>query len=211
MTKKKVDIIPDALNANKHSEYGMRLLESSMRKFGFVEAGVISEDGVICGGNARNEVAEDIGITEKEIIEIDRTKQVYLMPKGLKSGTKEFHELALALNSVPKANITWDNEAIEKIQEDWDIKPEEWGVKDFDGVNLNPDDLGTDFTLPSGDKAPFQQMTFTLADQQAILIQNAIADIKKTEEYKFIETMGNENSNGNALYLIVSQWAGQRT
>jgi hypothetical protein len=67
-----------------------------------------------------------------------------------------------------------------------------------------------EFTLPDGDKAPFQQMTFTLADEQAMQIQNAIADIKGTEEYKYAETMGNENSNGNALYLIVMQWAEQR-
>ena len=41
-------------------------------------------------------------------------------------------------------------------------------------------------------------------------IKNAIADVKKTEEYKYVETFGNENSNGNALYLIISQWAEQR-
>jgi hypothetical protein len=67
------------------------------------------------------------------------------------------------------------------------------------------------FTLPDGDRAPFQQMTFTLADEQATIIKNAIADIKQTEEYKYCETMGNENGNGNALYLIVASWAGQRT
>jgi hypothetical protein len=37
-----------------------------------------------------------------------------------------------------------------------------------------------------------------LADEQAIQIQNAIADIKLTDEYRYAETMGNENSNGNA-------------
>jgi hypothetical protein len=74
----------------------------------------------------------------------------------------------------------------------------------------SPEDFDEDFTLPDGDKAPFQQMTFTLADEQATVIQNAISDIKHTEEYKYIETMGNENSNGNALYLIVSKWAEQR-
>ena len=72
------------------------------------------------------------------------------------------------------------------------------------------DDLGEEFSLPDGDKAPFQQMTFTLADEQAEQIKNAIADIKQTEEYKYTETMGNENSNGNALYLIVMQWAEQK-
>ena len=66
------------------------------------------------------------------------------------------------------------------------------------------------FTLPDGDKAPFQHMTFTLADEQAEVIKNALNDIKATEEYKYAETMGNENSNGNALYLIVATWAGQR-
>jgi hypothetical protein len=75
---------------------------------------------------------------------------------------------------------------------------------------LDSDDFGTDFALPEGDKAPFQQMTFTLADEQATQIKNAIADIKQTDEYKYAETMGNENSNGNALYLIIMQWAEQR-
>ena len=84
---------------------------------------------------------------------------------------------------------------------------EEWGVK---SENISSDGFGTDFTLPQGDKAPFQQMTFTLADAQAEVIKNAISDMKGTDEYKFAETRGNENSNGNALYLIVAAWAGQR-
>ena len=53
-------------------------------------------------------------------------------------------------------------------------------------------------------------MTFTMADEQQTIIKNAIDDIKKTEEYKYVETFGNENGNGNALYLIVSQWAEQK-
>jgi hypothetical protein len=53
-------------------------------------------------------------------------------------------------------------------------------------------------------------MTFTLADEQADQLKNALEDIKKTEEYKYCETFGNENSNGNALYLMVAEWAGQR-
>ena len=77
-------------------------------------------------------------------------------------------------------------------------------------IDLNADEYGEGFNLPDGDKAPFQQMTFTLADEQAEQIKNAIQDIKETEEYKYAETMGNENSNGNALYLIIMQWAGQR-
>ena len=98
----------------------------------------------------------------------------------------------------------------EELANAWDSeKLEEWGL-DLPGFDIDADDLGEEFSLPDGDKAPFQQMTFTLADEQAEQIKNAIADIKKTEEYKYTETFGNENSNGNALYLIVMQWAEQR-
>ena len=66
------------------------------------------------------------------------------------------------------------------------------------------DEFGEDFDLPDGDREPFQQMTFTLADEQAEQIKNSISNIKQSEEYKYIETFGNENSNGNVLYLIIS-------
>jgi hypothetical protein len=99
----------------------------------------------------------------------------------------------------------WDFDALQ----DWDRDQLiDWGLELEKVYGL---EIGSDgFALPDGDKSPFQQMTFTLADDQAIVIQNAISDIKQTEEYKYAETMGNENSNGNALYLIVSQWDGQR-
>ena len=101
----------------------------------------------------------------------------------------------------------WDWEV---LANEWDvIELESWGL-DVGGFDVDAEDYGENFTLPEGDKAPFQQMTFTLADEQAEQIKNAIADIKATEEYKYAETMGNENSNGNALYLIIMQWAEQR-
>src|SRR5690606_11152052 len=116
-TKKEIikitELKPDLSNYNKHTEYGMSLLEKSMRKDGFVEAGLISEDNVICSGNARQETAVNIGMEEVQIIDIDGTKPIYLRKKGLKSGTKEFKELALQLNAVGKANVVFDVELIE--------------------------------------------------------------------------------------------------
>jgi hypothetical protein len=99
----------------------------------------------------------------------------------------------------------WDN-----IANNWDeINIQDWGLDIPDFVN-NSDQFGTEFSLPDGDKAPFQQMTFTLADEQANVIKNAIDEIKKGDEYKYCETFGNENSNGNALYLLVSNITNQR-
>ena len=111
---------------------------------------------------------------------------------------------------VIKDNVGFGSWNWEELANGWDAeKLEEWGL-DLPGFDIEADNLGDEFSLPDGDKAPFQQMTFTLADEQAEQIKNAIADIKTTEEYKYCETMGNENSNGNALYLIVMQWAEQR-
>jgi hypothetical protein len=95
---------------------------------------------------------------------------------------------------------------------DW-VKDEEVEDVAFDWLdsqkNLDQDDLGTDFTLPDGDKTPFQQMTFTMADEQANLLKEKIEEIKKTDEYKYCETFGNENSNGNALYCLITRFYGQ--
>ena len=50
--------------------------------------------------------------------------------------------------------------------------------------------------LPDGDKAPFQQMTFTLHDSQVDTINAALDQAKKRGD--FAGSL-NENSNGNAL------------
>jgi len=110
-----------------------------------------------------------------------------------------------------KDNASFGEWNYDDLANEWDAEQlSDWGV-DVGGFDVNAEDMSDEFTLPDGDKAPFQQMTFTLADEQATVIKNAIEDIKGTEEYKYAETMGNENSNGNALYLIVAAWAGQRT
>lgn len=113
---------------------------------------------------------------------------------------------------VIKDNLSMGEWSWDTLANEWNVEElAEWGldIPNFDGVSLS-DEFGEEFSLKDGDKAPFQQMTFTLADEQAEQIKNAIADIKKTEEYKYAETMGNENSNGNALYLIIMQWAEQK-
>jgi len=110
---------------------------------------------------------------------------------------------------IIKDNVGFGEWNWEELANDWDSEQlTDWGL-DIPGFT-SPDGFGEDFSLPDGDKAPFQQMTFTLADEQATVIKNAIDDIKGTDEYKYAETMGNENSNGNALYLIIMQWAEQK-
>jgi ParB-like chromosome segregation protein Spo0J len=147
---------------------------------------------VVLGGNMRLKAANELGLKKLPVILAD-------------DWTEEQKAQFLIKDNVGFGE--WD---FESLANEWDVEQlEDWGL-DIPGFDLNPDTLGEGFSLPEGDKAPFQQMTFTLADEQAIQIQNAISDIKLTQEYKYAETLGNENSNGNALYLIIIQWAEQR-
>ena len=147
------------------------------------------------GGNMRLRAIKDLGMKE--------------IPKSWVSMADEWTE-EQRREFIIKDNANLGDWSLEDLQENWDLGLiSEWGV-DLGGVDIDEDEFGEEFMLPDGDKSPLQQMTFTLADEQAVIIQNAISDIKQTDEYKYTETMGNENSNGNALYLIVMQWAEQR-
>ena len=152
---------------------------------------VVNADMVVLGGNMRLKACKEAGIKEVAIIKADDLTD---------DQQKQF---------IIKDNVGFG-------EWDWGMLANEWNAEDIESWGLdipgfdNVDDLGENFSLPDGDKAPFQQMTFTLADEQAEQIKNAIEEIKHTEEYKYAETMGNENSNGNALYLIIMQWAEQR-
>ena len=152
---------------------------------------VVNKDMVILGGNMRYKAMIECGYKEVnvEVVDWSEDKQ------------NEF---------IIKDNVGFGEWEWEMVANEWDeIELKDWGL-DLPVFTKDSDEFGTDFNLPDGDKAPFQQMTFTLADEQAEQIKNAITDIKQTEEYKYCETLGNENTNGNALYLIIMQWAEQR-
>ena len=152
---------------------------------------VVNKDMVILGGNMRFKACKEAGLKEIPVIVADNLteeqQREFLIKDNTSGGEWDFGMLA----------NEWDSEQLE-----------DWGL-DLVGFDLDSDEYGEDFSLSEGEKSPFQQQTYTLADEQATIIKNAIDDIKKTEEYKYVETFGNENSNGNALYLIISQWMNQ--
>ena len=92
---------------------------------------------------------------------------------------------------------------------DWDILANQfdvpdlldWGFTDFEfGIGKDDIDWSDAFgNLPDGDRAPFQQMTFTLHDEQVEQVKAAVAASKAMGDF---DGSLNENSNGNALARI---------
>jgi hypothetical protein len=153
---------------------------------------VVDANMVVLGGNMRLKACKAAGLKEVPIVIADNL-------------TEEQQAEFIIKDNVGFGEWDWD-----LLANEWDAASiTDWGL-DIGGFDLKAEEFNEEFSLPDGDKSPFQQMTFTLADEQAEQIKNAIADIKATDDYKYCETFGNENSNGNALYLIIMQWAEQK-
>lgn len=188
------DIIPNTENPRVIKDDKFKKLVQSIKDFPEmleIRPIVVNSEMMILGGNMRLKAIQEIGIKEIPIIKAENLTE---------QQQREF----LIKDNVGFGEWDWD-----ALANDWDYKElVDWAL-DVPKM-LDPEQFGEDFSLADGDKSPFQQMAFTLADEQATQIKNAIADIKLTDEYKYMETLGNENSNGNALYLIIMQWAEQK-
>mgnify|MGYP003109194945 CR=1 FL=1 len=185
---KKIKVNPD--NPRLIKDYKFSKLVKSIKDFPQMlqlRPIVVNEHNVILGGNMRFKASVEAGLLKVPVIRANELTEAQ---------QREF----IAKDNIGFGDWDWDI-----LANAWDsTQLEEWGLDAWQNI----DDIETsdEFSLPDEDKPPFQQQTYTLADEQAEVIKAAISDIKKTDEFKFVETFGNENSNGNALYLIVQKW-----
>ena len=120
---------------------------------------VIDENNIVLGGNMRLKACQELGLKDVPTI-------------YAKDLTEDQKKEFIIKDNVGFGEWNWDD-----LANEWDAEQlTEWGL-DLPIFFNDSDELGTDFSLPEGNKAPFQQMTFTLADEQAEQIKNAIADI----------------------------------
>ena len=99
-------LVPDNKNFNKGTEYGDRLMDESLRKFGLARSIVIDKNNRIIAGN------QLVAVKRKDI-DLDSAKG---------------RELALADNATSKANLAWDESLIEEVSQQWGFEPQDWGV-----------------------------------------------------------------------------------
>lgn len=186
------ELNPAEYNPRQLTDKQYKQLKKSLKTFGCVEPVVINSNpmrkDIIVGGHQRCKVWADLGndtIPTVEV-ELDEADEMELNVR-LNKNTGEF--------DFDMLSSYFDMEVLK-----------EWGFQDYEfGMTLD-DDMTDDFDLPDGDKEPFQQMTFTLADAQAEAIKEALTLAKP----EIVETFGNENGNGNSLYSIVKQWVEQK-
>lgn len=189
------DLIPYANNSRTHSDEQVNQVASSIKEFGFTNPVLIDDQGGIIAGHGRVMAAKKLGLESVPCIEL----------VGLTEAQKKAYVIAdnkLALNSG------WDEEMLRielNCLQDLDFDLDLLGFDDSELESILFDD-DAEAELPdlaNGDKEPFQQKTFTLHDEQAAIVDDAIT-LARTNPVA--DTGLNDNSNGNALALICQQW-----
>jgi ParB-like chromosome segregation protein Spo0J len=199
--KKVKDLLPADYNPRKISTGQLNKLVKSIEEFGFVEPVVINKDNTVISGHQRLKAAHALGMEEVPVIQID-------IPKGKEKA------LNIAMNRI---SGEWDEEKLQELlQELTDEERALTGMEEKElaealALCIDEDGLSDDFSLKDGDRSPFTQITFTLADAQAEEIVEVLKRVSGTQEYKQLDYHGNENRNGNALFALATLWASQNT
>lgn len=190
--------LPYARNPRKISDKAVEKVASSIKEYGFRQPIVVDGDGVIVAGHTRLQAARKLGLEEVPVhVAADLTPEqakAYRLADNRAGQEAEWDDdlLGLELGELQGLDFDLDLTAFDD---------EEIG-NILAGLGAEPLEEYPD--LPDGDKAPFQQMTFTLHDDQAEQVEAAISAAKALGPF----VGPNENSNGNALARICEVFLG---
>ena len=110
-------IIPQRANANKHTQRGMRLLETSIGERGWIGAITTAANGEVFDGSARRETVETAGLEEPIIVRTNGRRPVVVVREDIPSADHPMaKQLALEANRIADHNHHYDQEVIGQLR-----------------------------------------------------------------------------------------------
>jgi len=189
-------LIPYARNARTHTPEQIKQIAASMREWGWTIPVLADEAGTIIAGHARVQAAELNAYTEAPV----------MIARGWSEAKKRAYVLAdnkLALNAGWNEDLL-GVELLELRDQGFDLPLIGFDTTELNALMREVAEAGFP-VLPEGEKAPYQQLTFTLHDEQVKIVQEAVAAAKNCGAF----TDGlNDNANGNALARICEHYLG---
>ena len=186
-------LVPYARNAKIHTAEQVGQIANSIREFGFNDPIAVwtNADGEseIVEGHGRVLAAKEMGMESVPVIHLDR-----MTDEQRRAYTHVHNQLTMTTG--------WDFGALDADLDELDFDFGEFG---FDETTLD-DEFGTAFTLPDGDSPCVSRAIFILAPEQ----RDRVMEILSHVDVSGVETFGNSNRNGNALYRVVTEWEGLR-
>ena len=120
------DLRFDDKNFNKHTEFGMGLLEKSLRENGAGRSILLDKDNNIIAGNGVIEAAGNIGLEKVKIVESDGSEIIAVKRTDVRLNSKKGREMALADNATAAADLDWDEDLLKSEFDDDELRS--WGV-----------------------------------------------------------------------------------
>ena len=175
----------------RKNDHAVDKVAAAIREFGFRVPICAKSDGTVVDGHLRLKAAKKLGLTEIPVILADDMSEAQI--KAFRLSVNKVAELA-----------EWENELLRL--EFMDLEGEGFDLTltgfDADEIAALQFDADAEIEMPSlsdGDREPFQQMAFTLHDDQS---EEVKAALEKAKGMGAFGDTGNENSNGNALARI---------
>ena len=181
-------ITPDDKNNNKHTAYGMDLLEKSVNKVGIIESITVSNDDKIISGNARHEVIGKHFEKEALVIETDGTQPIVIKRTDIESNTKEFYEASILANTTAKKNIDFDIEVIESLGVEYDIDVVDLGVDIYNNDTINLDNFFEEDN--NNNKENKNKIVLEYTDEDFELVNEALKQHTGSKEQIFYKLLG---------------------
>jgi ParB family chromosome partitioning protein len=184
------ELEPYARNPRTHSEEQVKQVADSIARFGFTNPILLNGKSGIIAGHGRLLAAKSLGMETVPCIDLN----------GLTEAEQRAYVIAdnkLALNAG------WDTLMLRDELTDLSGEGIDAGLLGFAENELRElmiePGAGGNPELPSGNRPPFQEMTFVLSDEQVDTVKEAI---KLALGMCDIEDAANTNKNGNALARI---------
>ena len=188
-------LIPDANNAKLHPPEQIDQIAASIRAFGMADPIGVDKDYTIIEGHGRHIACRKLKIKKVPIIMLghlsETEKKAYIIAHNKLTMNSGF-DMELLANEIHFLNDL-----------DYDLELTGFSSDELEDFFLNADEIEMP-ELRDGDREPFQQVTFTVHDDQKETIDAAL---KKAKELGGgFDASPNENSNGNALAFICEEF-----
>ncbi len=190
------DLIPNPSNPREISKRKFEQLKESITrssKFLKLRNIIIDENNIIIAGNMRYRALVELGYKEIPEEWISRAEDL----------TAEEIEEFIILDNVSFGKFDFDMLANNYDQG----KLETYGV-DLPGVDYDINELAPDM-IPPDEEPLTHQASFTFSDYQLAVVKASMELVRSWDDFSEMDTHGNENSNGNAIFYIISKWAEQ--
>lgn len=194
--RKVSELVPYAQNSRTHSPEQVAKIAGSIRAFGFANPVLVDEEGTIIAGHGRVMAANQLGMVEVPTITLTGLTET------------ERRQYVIADNRLA-LDAGWDEAMLALELKAIELDGGSLALTGFDEGEILALGVGAEETqypeLDSGEKEPFQGMTFTLHDTQAEVVREALNRAKESGPFDG----PNENSNGNALARVCEAYLGR--